>query len=398
MSNVPRDVNRPPDRELPVHLSFPRRLSSLLPFTLACSLVATGCGEPKPTPVDPLPVTKALVVGHRGASALRPEHTLESYRKAVEDGADIIEPDLVSTKDGVLVARHENEISGTTNVADVAKFASRKTTKMVDTTSLTGWFTEDFTLAELKELRAKERIPAVRPGNTQYDGKYEVPTFAEVIALAKQLSQSSGRTIHIYPETKHPTYFQGINLPLEDKVLEELNRDAFTRDTATVYIQSFEVANLKYFHSKIGTSHANWKLVQLMEEATLRPYDFTKAKDTRTYGDLMTAEGMREIATYANGVGPYKRSIIDVDATTGAFLAPSTLVANAHAAQLTVHPYTFRPENNFLTAPYKAPGDATVRSVDGAIKEIHTYLDAGIDGFFTDDPAVGRQAVDSYRK
>ncbi|WNG15978.1 glycerophosphodiester phosphodiesterase [Cystobacter fuscus] len=383
-----------------------RRLSSVLPFALACTLAMTGC-DPKPTPDDPTPVPddrtpaladKLLVVGHRGASALRPEHTLASYRKAVEDGADIIEPDLVSTKDGVLVARHENEISGTTNVAAVEKFASRKTTKMIDGKPLTGWFTEDFTLAELKELRARERIPAVRPGNVPYDDQFEIPTLAEVIALAKELSQSSGRTIHLYPETKHPTYFQSVGLPLEDKLIEALRADDFTRTTATVYIQSFEVANLKAIHAKIGTSQPNWKLVQLMEEASLKPYDFVVAGDARTYADLMTEAGMKEIATYANGVGPYKRSVLDVDATTGAFLKPTSLVRNAHAAKLLVHPYTFRPENSFLPAPLKAQGPDSALSTEGAIREIQAYLDAGIDGFFTDHPAVGRQAVDTYKR
>ncbi|WP_071898618.1 glycerophosphodiester phosphodiesterase [Cystobacter ferrugineus] len=370
-----------------------RRLSAVLPLALAGALALTGCDDRTPALAD-----KLLVVGHRGASALRPEHTLASYRKAVEDGADIIEPDLVSTKDGVLVARHENEISGTTNVAAVEKFASRKTTKMIDGKPLTGWFTEDFTLEELKELRARERIPAVRPGNTQYDDQYEIPTLAEVIALAKELSQSSGRTIHLYAETKHPTYFQSVNLPLEDKLIEALRADDFTRTTATVYIQSFEVANLKDIRAKIGTSQPNWKLVQLMEEASLQPYDFVVAKDARTYADLMTEAGMKEIATYAQGVGPYKRSIIDVDANTGAFLKPSSLVRNAHAANLIVHPYTFRPENSFLPAPLKASGPDSTHNEAGAIKEIQAYLDAGIDGFFTDDPAVGREAVDTYKR
>ncbi|WP_395841354.1 glycerophosphodiester phosphodiesterase [Archangium violaceum] len=374
------------------------RLSAVLPFAAACALALTGCpddggddgGNPPPA------ATKALVVGHRGASALRPEHTLEAYRKAVEDGADIIEPDLVSTKDGVLVARHENEISGTTNVSTVARFADRKTTKTIDGVELTGWFTEDFTLDELKELRARERIPQFRPANTQYDDKFEVPTLAEVIALAKKLSAETGRTIHLYPETKHPTYFQSIGLAMEDRLIAELKKDAFTASTATVYIQSFEVANLKELRAKLGTSQPNWKLVQLMEEGNRQPYDFVKAGDPRTYSDLMTEAGMKEIATYANGVGPYKLSIINVD-SAGNFQEPSTLVRNAHAANLVVFPYTFRPENNFLPAPLKAEGAASTRSEEGAIKEIHAYLKAGIDGFFTDDPAVGRKAVESYK-
>ncbi|WP_233262088.1 glycerophosphodiester phosphodiesterase [Vitiosangium sp. GDMCC 1.1324] len=366
----------------------------MLPLAAACALTLTGCEEDLTRPI----ADKVLVVGHRGASALRPEHTLASYTKAIEDGADIIEPDLVSTKDGVLVARHENEISGTTNVADVAKFADRKTTKTIDGVQLTGWFTEDFTLAELKELRARERIPQVRPDNkTNYNDQFEIPTLSEVIALAKDMSGKAGRTIHIYPETKHPTYFQSIGLPLEDRLISTLKADAFTASQATVYIQSFEVANLKAIREKIGTSQPNWRLVQLMDEASKQPYDFVKAGDARTYGALMTAEGMKEIAKYANGVGPYKLSIVNVD-SAGQFQAASELVRNAHAAKLLVHPYTFRPENNFLPAPLKSEGVDSTRNPAGSIKEIQTYLDAGIDGFFTDDPAVGRQAVDTYNR
>ncbi|ADO67925.1 glycerophosphodiester phosphodiesterase [Stigmatella aurantiaca] len=362
-----------------------------------CALALAGCSEDDDSQEPPPPPApaKALVVGHRGASALRPEHTLESYRKAVEDGADIIEPDLVSTKDGVLVARHENEISGTTNVSEVAKFADRKATKTIDGVQLTGWFTEDFTLAELKELRARERIPQIRPANTQYNDQFEIPTLTEVIALAKQLSEQTGRIIPIYPETKHPTYFQTIGLPLEDRLVTALKADDYTASKATVYIQSFEVANLKALRARLGTSQSNWKLVQLLEVETLRPYDFTVAGDTRTYADLMTEQGMKEIATYANGVGPYKRSIINVD-SEGKFMAPTALVRNAHAVNLTVHPYTFRPENSFMPAPLKVAGPDSTRTPAGLIAELHAYLDAGIDGFFTDDPAVGRQAVDSY--
>jgi glycerophosphoryl diester phosphodiesterase len=362
-----------------------------------CAFALTGCKVEGSVDLNAPLVDKVLVVGHRGASALRPEHTLEAYRKAIEDGADIIEPDLVSTKDGVLVARHENEISGTTNVADVTKFADRKKTKTIDNMQFTGWFTEDFTLAELKELRARERIPQQRPGNTQYNDQFEVPTLAEIIALARDMSATTGRTIHLYPETKHPTYFQSVGLPMEDRLVADLKANDFTARQATVYIQSFEVANLKALREKIGTSQPNWKLVQLMELSDRRPYDFVKAGDARTYGDLMTEAGMREIATYAHGVGPAKRSIIDVD-SAGTFQAPSNLVANAHAAKLLVFPYTFRPENEFLPAPLRVEGPASTRSPSGSVAEIQEYLETGIDGFFTDDPALGRQAVDTFKR
>jgi glycerophosphoryl diester phosphodiesterase len=336
------------------------------------------------------------VIGHRGASALRPEHTLASYQKAIDDGADIIEPDLVSTQDGVLVARHENEISGTTNVADVAAFAGRRTTKTIDGQSITGWFTEDFTLGELKTLRARERIPSIRTANVAYNDQFDIPTLDEIVALARDQSTKLGRNIGIYPETKHPTYFQSIGLPLEDKLIDGLRRDAFTASRTTVYIQSFEVANLKRIHDKIRSSQPNWKLVQLMDTANRQPYDFVVAKDARTYGDLMTDRGMRDIAVYANGVGPYKGSIIALDAN-GKLTDPTDLIRNAHNAGLVVHPYTFRPENTFLPPSLRSGADNT-RNVSGSIQEIQAFLRAGVDGFFTDDPAVGRQAVSTFKR
>ncbi|KVA75451.1 glycerophosphodiester phosphodiesterase [Burkholderia ubonensis] len=369
-----------------------------VPVACAATIVLAGCGGDEITrdPTQPLSA-KVQVIGHRGASALRPEHTLASYRKAIEDGADVIEPDLVSTRDGVLVARHENEISGTTNVSALPQFASRKTTKTIDGVPLTGWFTEDFTLAELKTLRARERIAQFRPANTAYNDQYEIPTFDEIVALAKQMSAQVGRTIHLYPETKHPTYFQSIGLPLEDRLVDALQKDPYTARTATIYIQSFEVANLKAIRSRIGSSQPNWKLVQLMDDAAQRPYDFVKANDKRTYGDLSTRDGMREVATYANGVGPYKASIIAVGAD-GTLQQPTPYVRYAHEAGLVVHPYTFRPENNFLPASLKDGGAASARNTAGSVREIQAYLRAGIDGFFTDDPAVGRTAVDTFQR
>ncbi|KWB88319.1 glycerophosphodiester phosphodiesterase [Burkholderia ubonensis] len=369
-----------------------------VPVACAATIVLAGCGGDEITrdPTQPLSA-KVQVIGHRGASALRPEHTLASYRKAIEDGADVIEPDLVSTRDGVLVARHENEISGTTNVSALPQFASRKTTKTIDGVPLTGWFTEDFTLAELKTLRARERIAQFRPANTAYNDQYEIPTFDEIVALAKQMSAQVGRTIHLYPETKHPTYFQSIGLPLEDRLVDALQKDPYTARTATIYIQSFEVANLKAIRSRIGSSQPNWKLVQLMDDAAQRPYDFVKANDKRTYGDLSTRDGMLEVATYANGVGPYKASIIAVGAD-GTLQQPTPYVRYAHEAGLVVHPYTFRPENNFLPASLKDGGAASARNTAGSVREIQAYLRAGIDGFFTDDPAVGRTAVDTFQR
>ncbi|CAJ0868971.1 Glycerophosphodiester phosphodiesterase, periplasmic [Ralstonia mannitolilytica] len=378
-----------------------RRLILLSPLILSTSIALSACRLEYNHGGDngggnTTPIATVQVIGHRGASALRPEHTLASYQKAIDDGADIIEPDLVSTKDGVLVARHENEISGTTNVADVAAFAGRRTTKTIDGRSVTGWFTEDFTLAELKTLRVRERIPNIRPDNTAYNDQFDIPTLDEIIALARDQSAKLGRNIGIYPETKHPTYFQSIGLPLEDRLIDALRRDAFTASRTTVYIQSFEVANLKAIRDKIGNSQPNWKLVQLMGSAGQQPYDFVVARDSRTYGDMMTDRGMRDIASYANGVGPDKNSIMSLDAN-GRLTDPTDLIRNAHNAGLIVHPYTFRPENTFLPPSLRSGADNT-RNVSGSIEEIQAFLRAGVDGFFTDDPAVGRQAVSTFKR
>jgi len=377
-----------------------RRLILLCPLTLTTVAALSACRleyhHSSGGGGNTTPIATVQVIGHRGASALRPEHTLASYQKAIDDGADIIEPDLVSTQDGVLVARHENEISGTTNIADVAAFAGRRTTKTIDGQSITGWFTEDFTLGELKTLRARERIPSIRTANVAYNDQFDIPTLDEIVALARDQSTKLGRNIGIYPETKHPTYFQSIGLPLEDKLIDGLRRDAFTASRTTVYIQSFEVANLKRIHDKIRSSQPNWKLVQLMDTANRQPYDFVVAKDARTYGDLMTDRGMRDIAVYANGVGPYKGSIIALDAN-GKLTDPTDLIRNAHNAGLVVHPYTFRPENTFLPPSLRSGADNT-RNVSGSIQEIQAFLRAGVDGFFTDDPAVGRQAVSTFKR
>lgn len=376
-----------------------RCFALLCPLMLATAIALSACRleyNHGGNHGDTTPIATVQVIGHRGAPALRPEHTLASYQKAIDDGADIIEPDLVATQDGVLVARHENEISGTTNVADLPQFAGRRATKTIDGQSVTGWFTEDFTLAELKTLRARERIPDIRPDNTAYNDQFDIPTLTEIIALARDQSALRGRNIGLYPETKHPTYFQSIGLPLEDRLIAALRQDDFTASRTKVYIQSFEVANLKSIRNRIGGSQPNWKLVQLLGTATQRPYDFTVANDARTYADLMTDQGLRDIAGYANGVGPDKSSVIALDAN-GALTDPSDLIRNAHSAGLVVHPYTFRPENIFLPAALRSGAD-NARNVSGSIQEIQAFLRAGVDGFFTDDPAVGRQAVDTFQR
>ena len=317
-----------------------------------------------------------LVLGHRGASGYRPEHTLASYELAIALGADYIEPDLVSTSDGVLVARHENEISGTTDVASHPEFAGRHTTKIIDGVTITGWFTEDFTLAELKTLRAVERIPAVRQENTLYNGLFEVPTFQEVIDLAKRMSRGS-RTIGIYPETKHPSYFQGIGLSLEEPLADALQRNGLNSQNAAVFVQSFEVANLRKL-SQLTRA----RLIQLFGGRTGRPFDFVLSGDPRTYGDLATPAGLAQISSYAYGVGPSKDYVIPRDGT-GRSLPPTAFVANAHAAGLRVHPYTFRNENQFLPVELRVGTDPNVYG--RAIDEYLMFYAAGVDGLFSDN-------------
>ncbi|HEY0451590.1 glycerophosphodiester phosphodiesterase [Actinophytocola sp.] len=319
------------------------------------------------------------VVGHRGASGYRPEHTLASYELAARMGADYIEPDLVTTKDGVLVARHEPEISGTTDVARHPEFASLKTTKSLDGVATTGWFTEDFTLAQLKTLRAVERIPAVRQHNTMYDGRYEIPTFQEVIDLSKRLSRELHREIGIYPETKHPTYFRKQGKALEPKLVSMLDKNGLNRRGAKVFVQSFEVSNLKALDPQL-----NVPLVQLTS-ATGAPFDFVDTGDPRTYADITSAAGLREVATYADGLGPDKNQIIPRDAA-GFLLSPTSLVRDAHRAGLTVHPYTFRAENSFLPADFRS--SAIPAEYGDLFAEIATFRATGIDGLFTDNTDV----------
>ncbi|MEO5937375.1 MAG: glycerophosphodiester phosphodiesterase [Sphingomonas sp.] len=320
-----------------------------------------------------------IVIGHRGASGERPEHTLASYELAIDEGADFIEPDLVLTKDNVFVARHENDITGTTDVAARPEFAGRKTTKVIDGQSHTGWFTEDFTLAELRTLRAKERLPQLRAANVAYDGKYAIPTLAEVIALAKKRSKELGRTIGIYPETKHPSYFASIGLPMERHLVAELKAAGWNSATAPVFIQSFEVNNLKLLHTLTRI-----RLIQLMDGSGA-PADGA----TPSYAAMITPEGLKAVAAYAWGIGPNKDM---VDKGEG---APTTLVADAHKAGLRVHVWTFRAENFFLPASLKIGTDPIARgNVDEAIRR---QLATGIDGFFTDFPLIGVTARNAYR-
>jgi glycerophosphoryl diester phosphodiesterase len=319
-----------------------------------------------------------IVIGHRGASGYRPEHTLASYQLAIDMGADYIEPDLVSTKDGVLVARHENDISGTTDVASHPEFAGRKATKTIDGLPVTGWFTEDFTLAELRTLRAKERLPDLRRTNTAFDGLYQIPTLDEVIALAKR------RKVGIYPETKHPTYFDSVGLSLEEPLVAALRRAGLDRPRSAVFIQSFEVGNLKQLNGLTRVP-----LVQLLD-ATGKPYDFTVSGDPRTYADLATPEGLAEIATYADGVGVNKNLIVPRDAQNR-LGQPTRLVRDAHQAGLIVHGWTFRRENSFLPEDFRAgnpASDVYLAATGDFPAELRLFYGLGVDGVFSDNPDV----------
>jgi glycerophosphoryl diester phosphodiesterase len=366
------------------------------------SMALTGTAQPnddqhgqpaqRGRPSDPKPAP--IVIGHRGASGYVPEHTLTSYFIAIQDGADYVEPDLVMTKDGVLVARHENEIGGTTNVADHPEFASRRATKVVDGESVTGWFTEDFTLAELKTLRARERIPDIRPANTRFDGQFQIPTLEEILALvhgveeqretlARQLGRPAPRRIGVYPETKHPTYFARLGLALEEPLVRTLERHGYTGRNGLAYLQSFEVGNLKAL-----SRMTQLPLVQLIE-AQGAPYDFVANKDPRTYADMITPAGLAEIATYAQAIGPNKSLIIprNLNGTLG---QQTALVANAHAHGVLVHPWTFRAENYFLPTNFHT---GLAPSAFGNLQgELLAYLNAGIDGFFTDQADLGARA------
>ena len=341
-----------------------------------------------------------IVIGHRGASGYVPEHTLTSYFIAVQQGADYIEPDLVSTRDGVLVARHENEIGATTDVAEHAQFRARRTRKLIDGTALEGWFTEDFTLAELKTLRARERIPQVRPANTRYDGQFEIPTFDEILSLVRALEserEQSARArrlpppqrIGVYPETKHPSYFAQQGLALEGPLLAALEHYGYTARDSPVYLQSFEVGNLQALRRR-----TELPLVQLMQQAGA-PYDLVLAGDARTYGEMLSPSSLEEIAGYADAIGVEKVLVIPrrADAPLG-LGAPTALVAAAHAVGLQVHAWTFRAENAFVPPALQIGSDPT--AFGNAAAELEAHLAAGLDGFFIDQPSLGVRVRDAW--
>ncbi len=344
---------------------------------LALWLAVTGCA-----PLDsvgmaerPLADRHVLIIAHRGASGERPEHTLAAYQLAIDQGADFIEPDLVLTRDGVLVARHENEISGTTDVADHPEFASRRATRTIDGEIFTGWFTEDFTLAELRTLRARERLPQLRPANTGFDGQFLIPTFEEILELARSESARTGRTIGVYPETKHPSYFASIGLSHAGPLLYLLDRFGYDSADDPVFIQSFEVANLIALDRQ-----TDLRLIQLVADSG-SPAD----RPGPSYADMMTADGLAAIARYADGIGPAKDMVI-ARTVLGALGSSTGLVARAHAAGLAVHPWTFRRENYFLPLNLRAGLDP--RGIGDLEAEMRAFIAEGVDGMFTDNPAI----------
>jgi glycerophosphoryl diester phosphodiesterase len=324
---------------------------------------------------------RPLVIGHRGAAGYLPDHTLQGYQLAIDLGADYIEPDLVSTKDGVLVARHEPNIIATTNVLDHPEFKSRRRDATIDGATENGFFASDFTLKELKTLRAKERLPDIRPNNTKYDGRFEIPTFQEVLDLRAALSRKLHRQIGVYPETKHPTYFRSEGLALEPKLVSTLNRNGLNRKGAPVFVQSFEIGNLQALDHVLKVP-----LVQLLDEADLHP---AGDPSQPSYGELATPAGLRRIATYADGVGPWKNYIIPrtADDCTG---TPTSFVRDAHRAGLVVHPYTFRRENAFT--PCELDSSADPAGIGDLVSEIRQFIRLGVDGFFTDNADYGVRA------
>ncbi|WP_333768547.1 glycerophosphodiester phosphodiesterase [Streptomyces sp. IBSBF 2435] len=318
------------------------------------------------------------IVGHRGSAGYRPEHTFGSYEYALAIGADVVEQDVVPTRDGHLVCRHEPEIGGTTDVADHPEFASRRTTKTIDGTATTGWFTEDFTLAELKRLRAVERLPGVRPHNAIYNGRWDIPTFAEVLTWADKEGRKRGKPVWLHTETKHPTYFRGIGLPLEERLIALLKPYGRHRADAPQFLQSFEAQSLR----RLGALGGRAAKIFLLNGLTSQPWDFVAAGDKRTVADLVTPAGLRWIAGFAQGIGPTTDVIIPRDAS-GKLLKPTAVVSDAHKAGLVLHPFTARNENQFLPADFQVGTDPN--AYGDPLAAFRTWFATGIDGLFTDN-------------
>jgi glycerophosphoryl diester phosphodiesterase len=323
------------------------------------------------------------VIGHRGVPGERLEHTRPSYLLAIEQGCDYIEPDVVATRDGVLVVRHENEIGGTTDVASRPEFADRKVSKLVDGVAYFGWFTEDFTLDELKTLRVRERLPQLRPQNIALARTEQILTFDEVLDIAEQASLGRDEPIGVYVETKHPTYFAGIGLDLNDLLVATLERRGVNHGAAKIVIQSMETGNLQALRDRTPLT-----LIQLMDRQGA-PYDLVAAGDPRTYWAMRKPPELRKIAAYADGIGPNKSQVIKRDLRSR--LAKTTkLVRRAHDLGLLVHIWTMRNENNFLPADLRTSRDKAAHG--DAVGEYLAFFDAGVDGVFSDFTATAVRA------
>lgn len=370
----------------------------LLLFFLLLAGPAANCGETtKPGSQSgigkkqDLRSKRVIVIAHRGACAYRPEHTLAAYELAINMGADFVEPDLVSTKDGVLIARHENEISETTDVQDHPEFRQRKCKKKIDGVEKEGWFTEDFSLKELKNLRAKERLPQIRKNNTIYDGMYEIPTLQDVIDLVKRKNAELGKSLGLYIELKHPSYFAGLKLDLESKLLATLAKNGFDKKVDSVFLQCFEPSTLKSLRRK-----CKYRLIQLIDEEG-SPFDAVAKGDKESkesFAQMLEPEGLREIARYAHGIGPNKRAIVPCF-KDAAMQKPSPLVENAHAAGLLVHPWTFRNENQFLAKEFRRGNESDPcfdARFGNAIQEYKLFYDLGVDGVFSESPDTALEA------
>ncbi|MBU1358843.1 MAG: glycerophosphodiester phosphodiesterase [Gammaproteobacteria bacterium] len=380
---------------------------ALLTIGALCAALPAAAHDDKPRRrADNAP----LVIGHRGgASGYLPEHTLEAYSLGIALGADYVEPDLVATKDGHLIARHEPNLIDTTNVKSLPKFADRRRTVMLDGVPTDGFFASDFTLAEIKQLRAVQSFPE---RDQAFNGRFEIPTLAEIIQLVKRKARDEGRVIGIYPETKHPTYHQGIGLPLEDRLLAVLNAAGWNHRNAPVFIQSFETANLRYLRSKTSV-----RLIQLVDANDVnpdgsldytkpydKPYDWVASNRAGVFGDLLTPRGLQEVKGYADGIGPWKPYLISsacksvqagacvdvtgdgvVDERDRVLLPPTDVIANAHKLGLLVHPYTFRSEQKRVNGSFAG----------NPVNEYLAFYEAGVDGLFSDfaDTAVVARAM-----
>src|SRR5262245_33856222 len=335
-----------------------------------------------------------LIIAHRGASGHRPEHTMAAYELAIAQGADFLEVDIVATGDGMLIARHENELSDTTDVASRPEFSDRKTTKLIDGIRRAGWFTEDFSLEEVRRLRTIERMPSMRPNNQVFDGQFMIPSLQDVIDLVRRESRAAGKEVGLYVETKHPTHFRSLGLPLEHSLVELLHRNGYRTAADPVYLESFEPTSLRKLTELTGL-----RLVQLIGAQGELPYDFVLQHDSRTTHDLLAPAGLTEIAGYAAALGVTREWIYPIEKTDR--IKSPTFIREAHEKGLQVHVWTFRNENYFLPADLRV-GDAGhiefPRREGNALGEYQRYFRLGVDGVFSDFPATARQALTIYRK